>query len=784
DLQKCTDEELVKYQLHENQWYVRHARRILQERAPEISRDAKRSAAVHGVLFKIATENMNESNRLRALWAIRACGASAMSFSAGAYLDDRNTSPTFQGWIIRTHCDLERLHQSIEFPADDLRHLEKNNGTWIINAHEMLHFMEARKAGNTPVGRRFIASELQRVTIKSRPRVLAQLLSHGEDATDPNLPYLYWYALEPLTDIDAAGCLKIVTEGKIPQLVGWTARKIGMSGTPEAISLLVKSAAEAKSAEQQIAILQGIQIGLRGKRRFPMPKEWNAAFPALMKSASGDVRNQAQALAVVFGDKNAFAALRNVVTDAKAVAAARAAALDSLVEARDAEIVPILQLLVADPSLRGAALRALAAFDDPKTPDVILAAYSNFTTAEKRDALATLSARLPYARAMMKAMAEKKIPAADVSAETIRQLRNLQDKELDKAIASLWGSVRETPAERKKLIDLWKVKMTNKGLPPLDLSLGRSVFAKTCQQCHTLYGIGGKVGPDITGANRSNLDYLLENILDPSGVIPKEYAATRIALVDGRVVTGIVKEETKAALTVVTATETSIIPLADIETRKPSELSMMPDDILKTTTEHELRNLIAYLQSPAQVPMLATTENAKEFFNGKDLTGWDGDKAVWSVEDGEIVGKTDKGLKKNTFLKSHLTVADFKLSLKVKLTPNTANSGVQFRSEPLPDGEMRGPQADIGAGWWGKLYEESGRGLLAKEGGEKFVKAGEWNDYAVEAKGAHVKIWINGNLVCDYEDAKLSRRGVVGLQVHSGGPTEVRFKDIKLEVLK
>src|SRR6185312_8066426 len=174
------------------------------------------------------------------------------------------------------------------------------------------------------------------------------------------------------------------------------------------------------------------------------------------------------------------------------------------------------------------------------------------------------------------------------------------------------------------------------------------------------------------------------------------------------VITGIVKEETKSALTIVTATETTTIPVADIESRKPSELSMMPDDILKTTTEREFRSLISYLQNPAQVPMLATPENAKDFFNGKGLTGWDGDKDVWSVKDGEIVGKTEKGLKKNTFLKSQLAVTDFKLSLKVKLVPNSANSGVQFRSVPLEDGEMRGPQADIGAGWWGKLYEESG----------------------------------------------------------------------------
>jgi hypothetical protein len=74
--------------------------------------------------------------------------------------------------------------------------------------------------------------------------------------------------------------------------------------------------------------------------------------------------------------------------------------------------------------------------------------------------------------------------------------------------------------------------------------------------------------------------------------------------------------------------------------------------------------------------------------------------------------------------------------------------------------------------------------LLAKEGGEKFVKPDDWNDYVVEAVGGRVRIWINGNLCTDYEDDKLARRGVVGLQLHSGGPLEVRFKDVKLEVLK
>jgi uncharacterized protein (DUF736 family) len=133
-------------------------------------------------------------------------------------------------------------------------------------------------------------------------------------------------------------------------------------------------------------------------------------------------------------------------------------------------------------------------------------------------------------------------------------------------------------------------------------------------------------------------------------------------------------------------------------------------------------------------------------------------------------------------LKSQLIATNFKLSLKVKLVPNKENSGVQFRSEPLPDGEMRGPQADIGAGWWGKLYEESGRGLLVKEGGEQWLNKEDWNTYEVVAVGSKIRTAMNGHLCVDLDDPQGARQGIIGLQMHAGGPMEVRFKDIKLEL--
>ena len=199
-------------------------------------------------------------------------------------------------------------------------------------------------------------------------------------------------------------------------------------------------------------------------------------------------------------------------------------------------------------------------------------------------------------------------------------------------------------------------------------------------------------------------------------------------------------------------------------------------------TDEEIRALFAYLQSPVQTPILATKDNVKDFFNGKDLTGWDGDAKLWSVEDGEIVGKTN-GLKRNEFLRSQMAAGDFRLTLKVKLVPDKENSGVQFRSEALPEGEVKGPQADVGAGWWGKLYEEHGRGLLWKESGDKHVKVDDWNTYVIEADGSRVRTWINGKACVDLDDAKISRRGLFALQIHSGGAIEVRFKEFKLEVL-
>jgi hypothetical protein len=175
-------------------------------------------------------------------------------------------------------------------------------------------------------------------------------------------------------------------------------------------------------------------------------------------------------------------------------------------------------------------------------------------------------------------------------------------------------------------------------------------------------------------------------------------------------------------------------------------------------------------------------------FDGKTFTGWEGNQKVFRIEDGAVVGGSLKQpLPRNEFLATTKEYGDFELRLKFKLLGAEANGGVQIRSQRVPhSSEMRGYQADMGQGYWGTLYDESRRGrtLAGPTPAEqrKFVHFGDWNDYRILCQGRRVQLWVNGKPTVDYTepDASLSQRGLIGLQIHGGGPTEAWYKDIAI----
>jgi len=187
-----------------------------------------------------------------------------------------------------------------------------------------------------------------------------------------------------------------------------------------------------------------------------------------------------------------------------------------------------------------------------------------------------------------------------------------------------------------------------------------------------------------------------------------------------------------------------------------------------------------------------TEEGFVPLFNGKDLSGWEGDKKLWIVEDGMLIGRSP-GIRHNDFLATTKEYGDFVLRFQIRLKPNNANSGVQFRSKRVPNShEVSGYQADVGGAWWGKLYDEARRGKVLAgpkpETIKQALKPDDWNDYEVKAVGPHVWLKINGTTTVDYTEPepaeKIARSGIIAVQIHGGGPLEVRFRNIRIQELK
>jgi putative membrane-bound dehydrogenase-like protein len=576
DLSKKPDAELVALQTSRNEWEVRNARRLLQERA---AAPGWKAEPVHaGLRAQLAASDSSVPQRLRALWALHVTGGLAANRLV-ALLDD--PSEYLRAWAVQLLCE---------------------SGT--PGPEAVAKFAAMAKGDSSPVVRLHLASALQRLPAKDCWAIADGLLSHEKDAADANLPLMYWYAVEPLVAADPERATKLAAGAKVPLVRRYIARRFvddvlsrGARGDLGPWVAVLGSTADPVRKD----LLAGAREGLRGRKAFPMPDNWPAISVDLMHSDDPAIRDAATALALTFGDPTALTDLRKRVQSHDQSAAARSAAVEALVEHRAPGLAPILHDLLNEPALRRTALRGLAAYDDPATPKLVLGLYPKLTGDEKPEAVATLASRAAYALALLDAVEAKAVPRSDVSAYAARQMYALGDRGVTDRLKAVWGEVRDTPADKQKQLAKYKGQLTPAALKAADAKNGRLVFSKTCQACHKLYGEGGAIGPDLTGSNRSDLDYLLANVIDPSAEVGRDYRMSVVNTQSGRVVTGIVLERSPARLVVQTATEKVIVSAEDVESVKDSALSLMPDGQLDTLSREQVRDLFAYVMGKSQV---------------------------------------------------------------------------------------------------------------------------------------------------------------------------------------
>lgn len=582
DVARLSDLELVRLQRHPNDWYVRHARRVLQERAAA----GRPMRDVHQALRAMLSDEIGVPRQLRALWALHVTGG-----LEPAALDDLlgHASEYLRAWAVRLWCE---------------------NGP--PPAATLARFRQLAASDPSAFVRLHLASALQRLPAASRWPIAAELAERSEDRDDMNLPLMIWYGIEPLVDEDLERFVRLAATVRIPLVSRHVARRAASHSSQRAAALNALLRVLRDTADDPARtgpVLAGMLQGLEGLRRVEMPASWPATYERLSggeltgrprrtpNKAAEEVAELALQLALVFDDPRAFDLLRWRATQADVPPDTRQRAIQALVTQRDPRLAELLVQLVSDPPVRRVALRGLAEFDHPRTVATILTAYPQLDADARQDALQTLAARPAWAHALLDAIDSGQIPRHDLTAYTIRQLHSLGDAGLSSRIAQVWGDVRATSEQRARLIRGYQQQLSAETLAQADLRAGRAIYQRTCANCHKLFGEGGQIGPEITGSQRTNLQYLLENIVDPSAAVAKDYQIEILATTAGRVITGLVVSEDDTIVTVQTQNEKLLIPVNEIEARRQSPLSLMPDGLLQNLSARELRDLFGYLMS-------------------------------------------------------------------------------------------------------------------------------------------------------------------------------------------
>ncbi|MEM8671916.1 MAG: PVC-type heme-binding CxxCH protein [Planctomycetota bacterium] len=564
DLRSMTNEALVDLQLDKNDWKVRHARRILHERFAS----GDDLSSIHGKLNQWVESHSETSRRLRALWVLHV---------TGGLTDERLTElldhpdPNLRSWAITLLCEDKAPH------AKAVRALERL----------------ARKDDSARV-RLSLASAAQRLKPDAAWPIVIALASHGEDSDDQNLPLMVWYGLEPLIHDDSERFIQVAAETAIPRIAENAARRVIDSndhrndGLSQLISLLPQ-------ARQPEAMLRGFLIGLESQRNVKPPSGWNTVFRQLRVQDKPEINRLVVQLAMVFRDPLATQSLQQTMLDRDAPLSQRQIALQALAKHRVAGIEPALIRLLDDKALREQALKALGRYASKQTDQAILSRYGGLSDSEQQVAVQTLASRASWARSLVEAVERGQVPASDITAFTARQLVALGDSSLNETLKQHWGEIRDTPADARRQISTLQKSLTSEKLAEADLKRGKALYTQHCGKCHLFFGEGGKVGPDLTGAQRTNMTYLLENIIDPSASVAKDYQMEIVQTDDGRVLSGLIESESDDVLTVVNGIDRFVIRKDEIEARKSSDVSVMPVGLLQPLSEREIRDLFGYI---------------------------------------------------------------------------------------------------------------------------------------------------------------------------------------------
>ncbi|MBH54722.1 MAG: hypothetical protein CMI18_10285 [Opitutaceae bacterium] len=365
----------------------------------------------------------------------------------------------------------------------------------------------------------------------------------------------------------------------------------------ESLVLLVQTLDQTDDTSAQIALIKGVLSGLEGHRDVQPPPAWKAVGDRLMKSRNQRLSRLAKQLAQIFGDEAANQESLVRLQNRSVELSERQAALRTLLAQRNSQLKTVLGSLLDDPDLQIEAIRAYGTLALEDSAKVLLGRYASLDDSARQAIVETLATQRDTAEALLFALNRKLVSRKAIPSYVARSLQSL----LGEAFTAEYGDIGALSKDKSELFARYRSLLTSDEMDHADAYSGRTIYDQVCGACHLMYGEGGLIGPDLTGSNRADLEYILLNILDPSDDVPDNYKMVTLTLKNGRVLTGTVTEEDGARLTLNAVGQKEVISKNDILSRDVSDISMMPEGLLMTLKDREVINLIHYLRTEKQV---------------------------------------------------------------------------------------------------------------------------------------------------------------------------------------
>ncbi|QDU62375.1 Cytochrome c [Planctomycetes bacterium Pan216] len=573
DLGSKSSEELVRTLSHPNKWHRQTALRLLGDRKDQ---------SVIPSLKKLMAGDDDQA-ALEALWALYQIGA----FDEALALEGlKHRDPHVRRWTIRL--------------------LGDDNTTTSSHEKRLVTIAETEK---DPEVLSQLASTAKRLPSSIALPIIETMLSRDELAKDPHLPLLLWWALEEKASTDREGVIALlqdparwqqplIREQVIGRLGQRYAAERSMSGL-ETCARLLALAPDNKSSER---IINGMEEGLAGNRITETPssldealaKRWQQGTPSLNL-----IRLRCR-----LGSEDAIDAAVKILKDGKAPLANRLSLLDLFAEQREPKVVPILlELLESEKSskLRQSVLTSLRRYQDPRIPGRLVELVATKEGAPRDEALSILVSRPEWGKELIAAVETGSVKPSSVAVSHLLQLKGFGDSSIDEAVTKHWGKL--TPSSEEKNARVKEVRtLLAKAIDKGDRTSGRHLFKENCAKCHTLFQDRGQVGPNLTGYERGNFDFMIPAVIDPSLAIREEFTSYKVVTSDGQVLAGVVVEDTPASITLSTPEGTRVVlPREDIDEIAASSVSIMPEGLLDKMSDQQILDLFAYLQGTEPV---------------------------------------------------------------------------------------------------------------------------------------------------------------------------------------